>query len=346
MINLKKTGLTALAGSLVAFSANAVELNVTGGSEITYTTDGGNESSTGNPFGAATSMKFSGSGDVGFGTATIVRTLRDNQSAASYSSAYTTLDLGDMGVLSFDTTGGGLVGTAANDDLLPSAYEEVWHSVGSTANGTTGIASKNVLGYRGTFAGVNLSVGYSKANNAAGGSGDGSVTGVGSNGSTMDWHLSTTVPYVEGLTLAGGVAHTDSAALNADLLSDTLDTKSWTGHLLYTSGATSMGYRRAESQVGTTAGAGNNAEAYSIAYNVNDSLTVSYAEQDLEYDKLRVGILTATKDLTETENVKAFNAAYTIGAATVRGTLSTADNAGGVTGIKDEHMEVSLVLAF
>jgi outer membrane protein OmpU len=345
MINLKKTGLTALAGSLVAFSANAVELNVTGGSEITYTTDGGNEASTGNPFGAATSMKFSGSGDVGFGTATIVRTLRDNQSAASYSSAYTTLDLGDMGVLSFDTTGGGLVGTAANDDLLPSAYEEVWHGVGSSGNGTTGIGAKNVLGYRGTFAGVNLSAGYSKANTGTA-SGDGGNTGVGSNGSTFDWNLSTTVPGVEGLTLSGGVAHTDSNQMTSDHVNDTLDTKSWTGHILYSVGATSMGYRMAESQVGTTAGAGNNAEAYSIAYNVNDNFTISYAEQDLEFDKLRVGILTATKAIDVTENVKAVNAAYTVGAATVRGTISTSDNVGGVTAVKDEHMEVSLVLAF
>ena len=37
MINLKKVGLTALAGSLVAFSANTAELTVTGGVEVTYT---------------------------------------------------------------------------------------------------------------------------------------------------------------------------------------------------------------------------------------------------------------------------------------------------------------------
>ena len=184
MINLKKVGLTALAGSLVAFSANAVELGVTGGSEITYTTNNGSDSSTGNPLGAITSLTFSGEGDVGFGTAKIVRTMRDNQSATSYSSAYTTLDMGDMGTLSFDSTGGGLVGIAANDDLLPTAYEEVWHSVGSAANGVTGIASTNVLGYRGTFAGVSLSIGHSKANNGTT-SGDGGNTGAGSTDSSV-----------------------------------------------------------------------------------------------------------------------------------------------------------------
>ena len=43
MKNLKKIGLSALAGSLVAFSANAVEMGVSGTAEVTYTTNGGNE---------------------------------------------------------------------------------------------------------------------------------------------------------------------------------------------------------------------------------------------------------------------------------------------------------------
>ena len=88
-----------------------------------------------------------------------------------------------------------------------------------------------------------------------------------------------------------------------------------------------------------------NADAYSIAFNVNDSLTISYAEQDLEYDGAPVATDTAANvDVTET--TKAINAAYTMGAATIRTTISEADNVGGVTGMEDEHMEVSLVLAF
>ena len=38
--------------------------------------------------------------------------------------SYQTLDMGDAGVLSFDATAGSLVGIAANDDILPTAYEE------------------------------------------------------------------------------------------------------------------------------------------------------------------------------------------------------------------------------
>ena len=350
MINLKKIGLTALAGSLVAFSANAVELGVTGGSEITYTSNGGDLNTTGNRFGAATSMKFSGSGDVGFGTATIVRTLRDNQSAASYSSAYTTLDLGDMGVLSFDTTGGGLVGTAANDDLLPSAYEEVWHAV-AAGNGTVGIASKNVLGYRHTMMGVSLSAGYSAANNGTG-NGDGATSSFGGTGSTWDVNISTPVPYVEGLTFSGGFADKTGTDLKGSRQT-TNDTTSWTSHLLYDTGPWSMGVRMAANQKGSTnatvAGgtgvAGETATAGSVAYNVNDALTVSYAQQDVEYDKVQ-GILAAAAAVDQTETSRALNAAYTMGAATVRGTLSKASDKGGVIGAKDEHMEISLVLSF
>ena len=37
--------------------------------------------------------------------------------------------MGDMGTLSFDSTAGALVGITANDDLMPTAYEEVWTGV-------------------------------------------------------------------------------------------------------------------------------------------------------------------------------------------------------------------------
>ena len=54
MKNMKKLGLSALAGSLVAFSANAGELSVSGGVELTYADTGGNKGNevTGNSYGA------------------------------------------------------------------------------------------------------------------------------------------------------------------------------------------------------------------------------------------------------------------------------------------------------
>ena len=67
MNNLKKIGVSALAGSLVAFAANAGELSVSGSANLTYTAedlDEANSNSTGNPFGSASDLSFNGSGDV------------------------------------------------------------------------------------------------------------------------------------------------------------------------------------------------------------------------------------------------------------------------------------------
>jgi len=106
-------------------------------------------------------MTFTGSGDVGFGTVTMNRALSD---AGAITTSYQTLDMGDMGTVSFDSTAGQLVGIAANDDLMPTAYEEVW--TGVSGSGIAGVGSTNVIGYTNTFAGVSISAGYTNGEGA------------------------------------------------------------------------------------------------------------------------------------------------------------------------------------
>ena len=63
MNNIKKIGLTALAGSLVAGSVSAADLSVTGSATMSYT--GGDDKATqGNGWTMADSVTFSASGDV------------------------------------------------------------------------------------------------------------------------------------------------------------------------------------------------------------------------------------------------------------------------------------------
>ena len=122
MNNLKKIGLSALAGSLVAFSANAVEMSVSGTAEITYATlkgDGTAGITTGSPWGSNTSLAFTGSGNVGWADVTLKRTINDKLGSA-YLSAWQTMDMGDLGTISFDAIGGGLAGVTAFDDKLPT----------------------------------------------------------------------------------------------------------------------------------------------------------------------------------------------------------------------------------
>ena len=326
MNNLKKIGLSALAGSLVAFSANAVEMSVSGTAEATYTTSGGTTDVSGNPYGANTSVKFSGSGDVGFGDMTIVRTLNDGIATAL--SAYMTLNMGSMGTLSLDSIGGDLEGLGPHDDNLPTAYEEVWTGVSSS--GVTGAASNDTIGYRNTFAGLTVSLAHSGGGTA--GTGDGGSEGAGVTSKVTDYHLKYAMPFVEGLTLQYGKSTTDFSEAGAK------DDVDQVGHILYSTGPVSVGYRYATFEDGTDDANGNEMEAYAIAFNVNDEFSLSFATQDKLFDD------PSGTDVTETSD--AINASYTMGAMTIRGTFGEADAVGGVTGVTDEHMELSAIFAF
>ena len=325
MNNLKKIGLSALAGSLVAFSANAVEMSVSGTAEATYTTSGGTTDVSGNPMGANTSVKFSGSGDVGFGDMTIVRTLNDGIATAL--SAYMTLDMGSMGKLSLDSIGGDLEGLGPHDDNLPTAYEEVWTGVSSS--GVTGAASNDTIGYRNTFAGLTVSLAHSGGGTA--GTGDGSSEGAGVTATTSDYHLKYAVPMIEGLTLQYGKSTTDFSEAGAK------DDVDQVGHILYSTGPVSVGYRYATFEDGTDDANGNEMEAYAIAFNVNDEFSVSFATQDKLYD------VASGTDVTETSD--AINASYTMGAMTLGVSMYETDNPEGATG-KYEETELSVSFAF
>ena len=74
-------------------------------------------------------------------------------------------------------------------------------------------------------------------------------------------------------------------------------------------------------------------EAMGIAFNVNDQLSVSFSKNDNE----QAGV---------TEESTGFQAAYSMGSASVRLAFNDAGNVGGNTGVEAENTELSLVLAF
>ena len=329
MNNFKKIGLSALAGSLVAISANAAELSVSGSVEVTYTDTGGTHGNelTGNSFGAKSDMAFKGSGDVGFGTVTMNRALSD---VGAITTSYQTLDMGDMGVLSFDSTAGALVGVTANDDLLPTAYEENWTGVSSS--GVTGVGSTNVIGYRNTYAGVSISAGYTNAAGAAQ-TGESAASGTG-HGSIMDVYVS--MEAAEGLTIGAG--YVDNSSTNTSSALNT-DSAVVLGQVVYSSGPVSAGLRMAENQNGGAGVADTTVIGYSLAFNVNENLAISYGATEIEAQAI-----SATTSITN--EVAGISAAYTMGAATIRMNHSTSDNDGNVKGVDDETTELSLALSF
>ena len=339
MNNLKKIGLSALAGSLVAISANAAELSVSGSVEVTYTDTGGNQGNelTGNSFGAKSDMSFKGSGDVGFGTVTMNRALTDT---GAITTSYQTLDMGDMGILSFDSVAGALVGLTANDDAgMPTAYEEVWTGVGG--DGVAGVGSTNVIGYRNTFAGVNLSLGYTNAKGASQtGESASSGTADTTNGNSANGHGSVSDIYAsmtpsEGLTVGAG--YSINGATN-DSVADN-DSKEKLVNVKYSYGNVSAGVKMSKMENGTAGGQSESTQGVSIAYNVNENLAVSYGHLDHEKEK-------EAATAAVTMKMKGLSAAYTIGAGSIRMNHSKASNDGHVIGRDDEHTELSLALSF
>jgi len=329
MNNLKKIGLSALASSLVAISANAGELSVSGGVELTYTDTGGNQGNeiTGNALGANSGVTFAGSGDVGFGTVSVTRSINDTNTG--WGSSFQTLDMGDMGVFSFDSYGGALVGSSANDDLLPTAYEESW--TGVSGSGVKGVGSTNVLGYRNTFGTVSVSAGYSNGGAAA--QGESTAGGAGNHGSKADVSVTHSA---DGLMVNVGYAVNSGT----DTSTASKETTSTNVQGTYTMGAVSFGARMTQIDNGTADTANREVQAMSVAFNVNENFALSYGIQDTEVKA--VGSTTAAV----TEEVTGISAAYTMGAASVRMNRSTSDDDNGVVGASDETTEISLVLSF
>ena len=334
MDNIKKIGLSALAGSMVALSASAVEMSVSGSTEMSYVSEdgaagGGAADHTGSPFGMNTSLSFSGSGETDWGTLSLTRTINDG--LASSLSMFNKLDMGDAGVLSFDSKGGDLTGVGANDDKLPYAYEESWTHVGTGP--VSGLSSNNVIGYSNTFGMVSVSGGFTKAN-GAGGNGDQGNTGGGNAGSASDIYV--TIAANDNITVGAGYANIDN---NSGVV-NTEDTNQTVAQATFTSGPISVGYLTAHQSGGTTQGYGSQEhKAYSLAFNVNESFSVSAGKYDVTFD--------GDGDTGEvTESSKGFGAAYTMGSATLKASFNSVDDAGGTAGNKEDAMDIGLTFAF
>ena len=157
MNKITKIGLTALAGSLVATSAFAGSMSVSGSAKVTYASNG-EERSTGAPYSNSKGISFSGSGELDNGFTVSTGYTMSN---AAFSSSYVSLDMGDAGTLHFmnSTSKAGIDKYA---DVMPTAGEEVWDDVDTDDNGVVGVYAGNSFGYEVSTMGVTLSASWTK----------------------------------------------------------------------------------------------------------------------------------------------------------------------------------------
>ena len=117
MNKFKKIGLSALAGSLVAFSANAGELSVSGSASLTLA-DSGTLAATGNGWSMGDTLSFSGGGEMDNGMTVSFSYNLDGGDQEDHSMSVA----GDFGTLAFHGAGGSSA-LSAIDDVTPNAMK-------------------------------------------------------------------------------------------------------------------------------------------------------------------------------------------------------------------------------
>ena len=363
MNKFKKIGLTALATSLVASSASAADVSISGSAGYTFKTYNGNTSGAndhGKGIGVVNALGFSASGEMDNGWTVSAGTALDSGFALSTSNV--TLGMGDLGSIMLGSGTGGH--GAAYDGNMPVAYEEV-DDGGSTSLSNNNISStvdNGTIHYTAPAlsaggASVQVHLGYSPRAEDTYHQGGGS-SGISDWGSATNVGL--TITHDSGLTLgayAGEADREGAAAGTSDMFEGTWYAK-------YAMGPVSVGYQTSYLDAGASSSEVSAAapatlrtssgifetEQYSIAFNVNDDLSVSYAKADDTYDAQAgstASSVTGDNVADVTMSMKSIQMAYSMGSMSIKAYRQKTDNANyDTTGGSQTASEISLSLAF
>ena len=318
MNKFKKIGLSALAGSLVAMSASAYEITMSGGASVAVTNASDETKST---YYQNDSITFTVAGETDGGLSITTKLELDGGANASSSFDNRSLAIGHdtMGTLTFSGHGGDTV-MSGWDDKTPSAYEESWGltSGASVINGTSG---DNLWRYDSpSFSGLTVHASYLNTEQT------------GSTGAYSDVGVQFSPEMVEGLTLAYAAGEIDeSTSETADDVTGIDETTYW---ISYVYGPITVGYQSSEAD-GSTSTQDDESTAMGISYAVSDSLTVSYNEHEMDLGS-------STSD----QESSGVSASYTMGGATISASFNETENVGGTSTSDVENYEVAVSFAF
>jgi outer membrane protein OmpU len=318
---LKKVSLTALGTSLIATSAFAASLDVTGGASLTFA--GQENVAKGNGWTMNDEITFSASGEMDNGwNVTVSMQLDDNAvsaTGATMDNRSLKIDMNDMGTLTFYGHGADSP-MSAMDDVMPHADgNETWDTLSAATDGTAKFGS----------------IGGNTVNNMFHYTLPSLVDGVAISASVAPsdgTNLETTNSF--GITYTGVDGLTIGAAMDENSEAGDLQTDFETMYVKYAYGPVTVGYQKSESDSATVADQ-DEFTAYGISYAVSDDLTVSYNESS--YDD---GTQT-----TDQEN-SAIGISYTMGSMSVTAIYAAMDNVGGSTDTLDDVTGYELGVSF
>ena len=306
MKNITKLGLTALAGSLVASSAFAGAMSVSGSAKITHASADETEVQ-GNSFSNSKGISFSGSGELDNGW-TVSTTY--SMTNAAFSTSQVTIDMGDQGTVGLWNNASG-AGINKYQDMVPTAGEQVWDDSDTDDNGVVAHENENMLGYNGTLGGVGVSLAYV---NGGSGAKDGGA-------SDSSWVL-TYDGLMDGLSVGLGQGENGT----------TQDLQ--TVYVKYTAGSITVGYQMSEiDNAGTTNDEEANHIGASIAVNENLSISAGRHEVDMGAGKVD-------------EESTGVSASYTMGSTTIGFVANSTENVAGTAASDDSYREIAVSFAF
>jgi outer membrane protein OmpU len=315
-MNIKKIGLSALAGSLVAFSANAGEMSVAGSASIAMEHTNGGFGNSGKTFSMGNQLTFSGSGELDNGlnvSLSFILDQADNEidvdtdgSEAPFDSHSVTVSSDGLGSLTFAGEGG----SSATSALDGTAAGDIWDNFDGTGDITpTGVGSGiNMFNYAlPTIAdGLAVNVSYLPTGSAA-------QSAVG---------YSATYSGVDGLSVSYGAGDgtddtTDATAMKASYAYGPV-TVAWSNYEYDASGTT----------------ADNETSSFKLSYTVSDEISISYGEETIEE---------GTSSDVETKGI---TASYTAGGMTISASSQEIENSAGTTAATEDRERWALSASF
>ena len=302
MTNLKKVGLTALAGSLAAIGyAQAGALDVTGTARMEYSTNSTTETNTTTSgFAQNTSISFSGSGELDNGMTVSYFSLQaaggNNSSSQSVS-----VDMGDAGKVMMSNYN--MAGIGMIQDKVPNGGEQPWDdntaTHGAPEQGVANPHSGDRLGYSNTFGGVSLSAAMDYQQ------------------SSPTTSLAVSMDVMDGFTVGAGIATDQNAA--------TTEQDIETVYATYSMGGISVGYQMTD-VMAAAANSDIERASYGVSFAVNDNLSIGYGVSTTEFEAL-----------TPDEENTGIGIAYTSGGMKLGIINNVKDNAGGDA--SDDHQK-------
>jgi outer membrane protein OmpU len=328
-MNIKKIGLTALGTSLIASSAFAGALDVTGSASLTFA--GQNNYDTGNGFSMNDEVTFSGGGEMDNGwNVTVSMQLDDNatRTGGNMDNRSVKIEMPDMGTLTFSGHGGSTAASAI-DDMTPSAYGESWDVISGTTSRTGGSTAK--VGAIGGYGDDNTFM-YNAPDSIDGL--DIAVSYVPSHTDRTESTVSFSVQYsgVDGLNVGYAVdsnGKTGTTAATEEIENELM-------YITYAYDAFTIGYQSNEAD-GATSNNDDEMTAYGVTYAISDDLSIGY-----NYSEINLGDKTVDQESTN------YSFSYTMGSMTIAGAMVTMDNVGGSTAARDdiEGYELNASFAF